>query len=62
MNNTVDVNGSTECTGAVVSPWWVITSRSCLCGDQYGCKLARHNDNDKYKVFVYPGFRYIKSR
>ena len=46
----------------MVSPWWVITSRSCLCGDQYGCKLARHNDNVNYRVFVYPGFRYIKSR
>ena len=46
--------------GAVLSPWWVVTSRSCICGDSYGCNLNLLNEKQKTEVFVYPGFRYIK--
>ena len=24
-----------ECSGAVLSPWWVVSSRSCACGDKW---------------------------
>ena len=23
------------CSGAVLSPWWVVSSRSCACGDKW---------------------------
>ena len=46
--------------GAVLSPWWVVTSRSCVCGDRYGCNLQLLNEEQQTDVFVYPGFRYIK--
>ena len=48
-------------SGAVLSPWWVITSRSCACGDNYGCNLATFNEKQMSQVFVYPGYRPIKS-
>ena len=58
--NMTEVTLNTECTGAVLSPWWVVTSRSCVCGDSYGCNLQLLNEKQKTEVFVYPGFRYIK--
>lgn len=50
---------NTECTGAVLSPWWVITSRSCVCADSFGCNLATVEENGA-DIYIFPGFKYIK--
>jgi len=48
-----------ECTGAVLAPKWVISSRSCICGDKFGCNLKqvkkRQEDID---ILVYPAANY----
>ena len=62
----------------MLSPWWVVSSRSCACGDKwvpaadtdlhltlslprYGCNLRTLNDKENSTIWVYPGYRTVKS-
>jgi len=60
--NMTDETKNTECTGAVVAPRWIISSRSCVCGDEYGCNILKlKKEQPDHEVYVYPGFQYAKS-
>ena len=51
-----------QCLGAVLSPWWIISSRSCVCGDKYACSLDEIQSKRDPGIWVYPGFKYIRSQ
>ena len=37
----------------------MISSRSCICADSYGCNLAVVEQRNT-EIYVFPGFKYIK--
>jgi len=48
-----------HCTGAVLAPRWVISSRSCICGDKFGCNLkAAQKLIVDFDMLVYPAANY----
>jgi len=48
-----------ECTGAVLAPSWVLSSRSCVCGDRFGCNLQKKKEIESdIDIRVYPAANY----